>query len=128
MDDDLPPLTTDSASVAAQRSLVEDARQLVSDARTLAEAELAFQTSRAKLAGGSIGKIAGLGALALALVFFALMALVFGSVFALAPYLTRWGATAAVTLALLLLALICGLIAKARWAKLASLLADKGDA
>jgi uncharacterized membrane protein YqjE len=121
MNDSPPPLVREDA---AERSLVEDVRQLVEDARTLAEAELAYQKSRASLAGSSIGRIAGLGTLALVLVYFALMALVFGLVLALVPYLTTWGATAAVVLGLLLAAALAAGAALARWKRLSALLKD----
>ena len=128
MDENLPPLIAEASDPAPQDSLVGDVRQLALDARTLAQAELAYQTSRAKAAGSGIGKIAGLGVLALVLVYFALMALVFGAVLALAPVLTAWGATGVVMLVLVLLAVICLLLARSRWKRLSALLSDKKDA
>jgi uncharacterized membrane protein YqjE len=128
MDENLPPLIAEASDPALQDSLIGDVRQLALDARTLAQAELAYQTSRAKTAGSGIGKIAGLGVLALVLVYFALMALVFGAVLALAPVLTAWGATGAVMLVLVLLAVICLLLARSRWKRLSTLLSDKKDA
>lgn len=121
MSDTPPPLVREDA---AERSLVDDVRQLVGDARTLAEAELAYQKSRASLASSSVGKIAGMGVLALVLVYFALMALVFGLVLSLTPYLTAWGATAAVVLGLLLAAALAALAALGRWKRLSALLKD----
>ena len=121
MTDSPPPLVREDA---AERSLVEDVRQLAEDARTLAEAELAYQRSRASLAGSSIGRIAGLGTLALVLVYFALMALVFGLVLALVPHLTTWGATAAVVLGLLIAAALAAGVALAKWKRLSALLKD----
>ncbi len=93
-------------------------RQLIDDGRTLLEAELAFQTSRAAFAGKGIKAVAAFGALALALVFFALMALTIGAVLALAPVLSVWGATAAVAGTLLLIAAICGAIARSQWQRI----------
>lgn len=127
MDDETPPLVKEPASDAAERSLVEDVRQLVEDGRTLLEAELAYQKSRAAVAGASAGGIAGWGALALALVFFALMALVVGLLIALAPLVGGWGATAIVVLGLIAAAAISGAVAARRWRRMRSLLADKGD-
>ncbi len=124
MADELPPLTDDDAT----RSLSDDVRQLVEDGRTLVEAELAFQSSRAKLVGARIGGIAGMGALALALVFFALMALTVGLVLALAESLGPWLATLVVTLALLALALIVALAARRRWRRLSALLTTGEEA
>ena len=115
-----------SADVAdpADRSLVDDIRQLAGDARTYAEAELSYQRSLAALIGGTIGAIAGRIAFAAALIFFALMAVVLGSVLALTPMLSAWGATAAVVLVLLLSALACGLWARARWRRLIRFITD----
>lgn len=118
---------TEAGADATDRSLVEDVRQLVTDGRTLLEAELTYQKSRAALAGKSAGGIAGWGALALALVFFALMALVLGLLLALAPLIGGWGAMAAVTLGLLLAAAISGLVARRRWQKVARLLSDTSE-
>ena len=110
---------------ARERSLEEDLRQLAEDARALAEAELAYQKSRAAFAGQEAKRIAILGAMAAVLVFFALMALTFGLVFALTPLLTAWGATAAVVGGLLLVAVLCGLIAVSRWKYMAAKLSNK---
>jgi uncharacterized membrane protein YqjE len=106
----------------AERSLIEDLRMLAGDARTLAEAELAYQKSRAGVLGGGLGKIAGLGAVAVILAVLALVALVVGLVFALTPILTAWGATAVVTVGLLLLALGAALWARSSWTALTALL------
>ncbi len=124
MADELPPLLNDDAT----RSLADDMRQLVEDGRTLVEAEIAYQSSRAKMLGGRFGGIIGMGALALALVFFALMALTCGLVLALAGPLGPWLATVAVTLGLLALAGLFALTARQRWKRLAALLADEKDA
>lgn len=110
----------------AERSLVEDLRLLAADARTLAAAELTYQKSRAGALGGGLGKIAGLGAIAALLAILALVALVVGLVFALTPILTAWGATAVVTIALLVLAAIMALWARASWTSLTTLL-DEGS-
>ena len=66
--DEPPPLIAEDP---AERSLVDDVRQLVGDGRTLLEAELAYQKSRALVAGQAAKSVAGWGALALALLFFA---------------------------------------------------------
>lgn len=129
MDDETqPPLIASSPSDAAERSLVEDVRRLVEDGRTLLEAELAFQKSRAAVAGSSAKGIAAWGALALALVFFALMALVMGSLLALTPALGGWGAMGVVVAVLLLVAAFSGWTASRRFKKMSALLADKDPA
>jgi hypothetical protein len=122
---DSQPSITRTASDAGERSLPEDLRQLADDARALAEAEFAYQKSRAAFAGREVKRIAILGALAAALVFFSLMALTVGLVIALTPLLTAWGATAAVFAGLLLVAGLCALLAAIRWKHMATTLSDK---
>lgn len=96
------------------RSLAEDLRQLAEDGKAYAEAELAFQKSRGIVAGQGVKGIAIFGALAAALVFFALMALTIGLVLALTPLIGAWGAMGASFGGLLILALICAMVAKSR--------------
>ena len=110
-----PPLVKDEASDAAARSLIDDVRQLAVDGRTLLEAELAYQKSRATLAGQTAKGMAGWIALALALVFFALMALVMGLLLALTPLIGGWLAMLAVVLGILLAAALSGWAAKRKW-------------
>ncbi len=124
MADEQPPLIEDDA---AERSLVADVRQLVEDGRTLLEAELTYQKSRALVAGQAARAVAGWGALALALVFFALMALVMGLVLALVPLLGALGATAIVVLALLGLAGLSAMVASRRWKRAAAQIAEQGS-
>ena len=121
MADDQPPLIAEDA---AERSLVDDVRQLASDGRTLLEAELAYQKSRALLAGQAAKGVAGWGALALALVFFALMALVLGIVLVLAEAIGALWATIAAFLGLLAIAALCAWIALRRWQRASTQLAD----
>lgn len=106
-------------------TLSEDLRLLAKDARALAEAELAFQKTRAAYAGAEVRGIVVLGAIAAALAFFALMAFVVGAVIALGPVLTPWGAMAAVTLALLLAAALLGLTAKAKLGRMMKTVSDQ---
>ena len=114
MDSESPILTPSSTADAAQRSLVDDVRTLFEDGRTLVEAELAYQKSRAAAAGSGAKSIAGWGALALALVFFALMALVLGVLIGLAGLIGIWLATAATATGLLVAAGMCGYAASRR--------------
>lgn len=123
MADEQPALIEEDA---AERSLVADVRQLAEDGRTLLEAELAYQKSRALVAGQAAKGVAGWGAMALALMFFALMALVLGLVLALVPALGALGATAAVFFGLLALGALSGWIAMARWRRAAAQLNDQG--
>lgn len=122
MADETPPLIAEDA---AERSLVADVRQLVEDSRTLVEAEIAFHKSRAVVAGRAARSVAGWGALALALVFFALMALVLGLVLALVPALGALGATFAVVLGLLAMGALSGIVAVRRWRRAATLIATE---
>lgn len=123
MKDEVPPLIDEKA---AERSLVEDVRQLVDDGRTLVEAELAYQKSRAIVAGMAAKSIAGWVMLGLALLFFALMALVLGLILILAPAIGPVGATLAVVLGLVVMGALSGFTALRRWRRAAALLADEG--
>ncbi len=123
MDDETPPLIAIDPRDAAERSLVEDVRQLAHDGRTLLEAELAYQKSRAAVAGQGAKGIAGWGALALAMVFFTMMALVMGVLLALSQAFGGWIATTIVVAGLLLAAGLSGLAAARRWKKMARQLA-----
>lgn len=105
-------------------SLGEDLRLLIEEGKALSQAEIAWQKARARYAAGQAGGIAVLGLLALALAFFALMALAVGSILALTPLLGPWGATAAVAGALLVAALLAAAIAAARMRRTQRLLAD----
>ncbi len=125
MDDPSPPLLKPETD--AERSLVDDVRQLASDGRTLLEAEFAYQKSRAAVAGAGIKGITGWAALALALVFFALMALVLGAVLGLSEMIGAWAATAVTVLALLLAAGLSALAASRRWKRMSALLADDAE-
>lgn len=125
MDGEVPEDVPTEATDPADRSLIEDLRLLASDAKSLAQAEIAYQKSRAGVIGGGLGKIAGLGALALLLVWLALVALVVGLLFALIPLLTAWGATAAVTVGLLVLAGVVALWARSSWRKISLLISDE---
>lgn len=123
MAEEAPPLIDENA---AERSLVEDVRQLVDDGRTLIEAELAYQKSRAVVAGMAAKSIAGWVLLGLALLFFSLMALVLGLILTLTPVIGAVGATLVVVLGLLVMGALSGLVALRRWKRAAALLSDEG--
>lgn len=95
-----PALTPDTGGgeedSSAFANLRDDVAALVEDARTYAEAELAFQKTRASLAGKLAGRALVLLVLALVLLHIALIALAVGAVIALAPLVTIWGAIAIV--------------------------------
>jgi Putative Actinobacterial Holin-X, holin superfamily III len=109
---------------AGTRSLIDDLRQLAQDGRTFAEAEFAYQRSRAAFAGGEARVLAGLGIGALFFLFFALMALTMGMLMGLAGEVGPWLATLIVVSVLSVLGLICALTAKSRAARLVRLLKD----
>lgn len=106
-------------------SLTQDLRLLAEEAKTLAQAELAFQKSRAAYAGSESKSITLLLLLAAVLVFFALMALVVGLVIALGTVIGPWGAMIVVTLGLLLVAGGCAMSAKSRLGRMMAVLSDK---
>lgn len=87
----------------ADESLLGGARALFEDGQSLIAAELEFQKARAGFVLGRAKGILALAALALALLFFALMALVVGLLLALAPLIGPWGSLAVVFFGLLAL-------------------------
>lgn len=112
-------------SEAAERSLIDDVRELVDDGLAAASAEIAFQRTRATFAAASIAKIAALGASAAVVAFVAVVALAVGLIFSLAPLLTPLGATAAVVGVLLLVVLVLVLLALSRWKRMMAAITDK---
>ena len=92
---------------AADDSLLGSARMLFEDGQTLLAAEIAFQKARVGFVLNRAKGILVLAVLALALLFFALMALVVGLLLALAPLIGPWGALAVVFTGLLVLTGLC---------------------
>lgn len=109
-----------------ETSLSADIAALIDSGRTYAEAELAFQKTRAALAGDNAAKAIGELVLALVLLNIALTALAIGAVLALQPLITIWGAIAVVVGALLLGAGLLARSAKAR-GKLLGVLFGEGS-
>lgn len=97
-----PDPAADAESEGGFAGLKDDITTLVDDARTYAAAEIAFQKTRASLAGKTAGRAAVFLVLALVLLNLALIALAVGAVIALAPLVTIWGAIAIVVGVLLL--------------------------
>lgn len=124
MADEHPALIPDPSTSDAERSLVDDVQQLVTDGKALLEAEIAYQKSRAAVASQGVKAVAGWGALALALVFFALMALIMGLVLGLAELVGPWWATLIAFAAILAAAGISALIAARRWQAVALRISD----
>ncbi len=119
---------TDRPDPEPPGSLGDDLRAAVVEARVAAASELAYQSARAALAGKAAGRIAGLVLLALALFWFALMALVFGVEIALLPLLGPWGAMGAVVCGLLVLTGVTLGLARLAWLRLRALFAAPKDA
>jgi ABC-type multidrug transport system fused ATPase/permease subunit len=111
----------------ASPSIADELRQLIAAARQMANAELAYQSTRARLMAKAMAWIAASAALALALLFFVLMALVVGLLLALAPLLGHWGALGAVVGGLLLAILIVALVALRGLRRFMALLRDGKD-
>lgn len=92
----------DDAEHTTFAGLRDEVTALVDDARNYAEAELAFQKTRAGLAAKGTARAVVFLVLALVLLNLALIALAVGAVIALAPLVTIWGAIAIVVGVLLL--------------------------
>ena len=103
-----------------RRSLVDDIEALYEDGRTYAEAELAYQATRARLVG-SLGKAgASYGLLALLVLHMALVGLTVGAILSLAPLVGPFAATAIVVVFLLLVSGGLAMAAKARFRRIAA--------
>lgn len=127
MENQAPPLVKPAADDAVDRSLLDDVQQLITDGRTLLEAELAYQKSRAAVAGQGAKSVAVWGGLAVVLVCFALMALTFGLVLGLASVIGPWLATLVTVVALLIAAALCGAAAARRWKHVAGQLSQPDE-
>ena len=106
-------------------SLSDEIVALVEDGKTYAEAEIAFQKSRAGFVANRTKDAALFGMFALGFIHLALIALVIGVLIALTPLLGAWGATAVVVGALLLVAVILLLFMRSRGIEIAD--AFKGN-
>jgi small-conductance mechanosensitive channel len=85
-----------SPAPSREESLVEEIGALIDDAQLYATAELAFQRTRAKLAGKNVGAALLFIVVAVILLHIALIAMAVGMVLALEPLMTIWGAIAIV--------------------------------
>jgi hypothetical protein len=125
--DTVEPTDPEGDDLREDPTLAQDMRLLASHVRTFAEAELAFQKARAAYVGSATRTIAVLGIVAAVLVFFAVMAAVFGTVIALGPVLGLWGAMAAVSLGTLAIAALCALVALVRVKRMKAVLAEGSE-
>jgi len=107
-----------------EEGIVDDVSNLVDDGVSYAQAEIAFQKTRAALAGKSAGFAAGYLIVALIVFHIALLALAVGLVMALEPLVTIWGAIAIVVGILLLIAGWLALKAKRQGERISGLFAN----
>jgi len=117
----------DNRSPAFQESVVEELGALIDDGRTYAKAELAFQKTRAKLAGKAVGVAAASAVVAIILLHIAFLALAVGMVMALEPLVTIWGAIGIVVGVLLALVGFLLWIAVGNGKKLSALFSSEED-
>lgn len=87
-------------------SLIDDLAALFEDGKTYAQAEVAYQKSRAAFVGDRAKYVAAYGFGALAVFHLALIALTVGVLIALMPLVGPWFATAIVTLSLGILGVV----------------------
>jgi hypothetical protein len=120
--------TTDDDLAPNDPSLTDDIAGLIDSGKTYAEAEIAFQKTRAVLAGRSAANAAGKLVGALILVHIALVALAVGLIIALAPQITIWGAIVVVVGAILLLVFVLVQSARNRAKQISALFAPSGGA
>ncbi len=97
-----------------ERSLADDIGAFFSDAKTYAEAEFAFQNTRAKFAFSHGLRGLVFAVVALVLLNLLLIALAVGSIVALAPTVGGWAATGIVCAVILIGLLVTGFMARSR--------------
>ena len=108
-------------------SIVDEVAILIDDAKTYAEAEIAFQKTRASVAGKNIGMAVVWAIVAIITLHIACLALAVGLVIALQPLVTIWGAIAIVVGVLLLATLLLARTALKRGKVVSALFADDGE-
>ena len=125
------PAEADAASVTENEdfdeSMIDEVSALIDDGRTYAEAEIAYQKSRAKLAGRSIAVATGALVLGVVLLHIAFLALAVGLVIALTPLVTVWGAIAIVVGGLLILVALLFNVAMKRARRVNTLFSSKKE-
>jgi hypothetical protein len=121
------PDTQADDDLAGLSALKDDLTALVDDARTYAAAEIAFQKTRAGLAGKKAARAVVWLVLALAFLNLALIALAVGAVIALAPLVTIWGAIGIVVGVLLIGVAVLVMRAAAEGRVLSALFGEAGE-
>ena len=125
--DDAPLAEGHGVLEGEERSLLDEMRALIDDGRTYLEAELGFQKTRAAFVADRARSTIVFGAVAALLGFLALVGLTVGSIIALTPLLTAWGASAVVVAVLLLAAALAVRAAGRRWSSLMRAIAGDGS-
>ncbi|MGB3711204.1 MAG: phage holin family protein [Erythrobacter sp.] len=110
-----------------EEGLIDDVSHLIDDGISYAQAEIAFQKTRASLAAKSAGFAAGYLVVSLFLLHIALLALAVGLIMALAPLVTIWGAIAIVVGLLLLVTAWLALKAKGRAQRASALFSNDAE-
>lgn len=108
-------------------TLTDDVLALIEDGKTYVEAELAFQKSRATYSANRIKGAAVFALGAFGVLHLALIALTVGMVIALVPLVGAWGATAIVTLSLLMMGAIFVYLLKQRIDDVRAAFSDNAD-
>ncbi len=107
-------------------SLFDDLLALFDDGKTYAQAEVAYQKSRAGFAANRVKFVVAYGAAAFGVFHLALIALTVGVVIALMPLVGPWIATAIVTIALIVLGLVLLSMLKSKLTDIRSAFAEDG--
>lgn len=123
--DDLDERANDEAEHGP--SLADDALALFEDAKTYAEAEVAFQKSRASYTANRLKGAIAFGLGAFGVLHLALIALTVGAVIALAPIVGPWAATGIVTVALIILGVLFLIALRGRINDIRSAFSDDSD-
>ncbi|QZD95510.1 phage holin family protein [Qipengyuania gelatinilytica] len=95
-------------------SLTDDLFALLEDGKTYAEAEVAYQKSRAGFTANRLKGAIAFGLGAFGVLHLALISFTVGAVIALMPLLGPWGATGVVTLALIIAGVVLLMLLKGR--------------
>ena len=127
--DDAPLAEGQGALEDEDLSLLDHVQALIDDGKTYLEAELGFQKTRAAFVADRAKSTMVSGAIAALLGFLALVGLTVGSIIALTPLLTAWGASALVVAILLAGAALAARAASRKWSGLMHAIAgDPGKA
>ncbi len=108
-------------------SLFDDLVALFDDGKTYAQAEVAYQKSRAGFAANRVKFVVAYGAAAFGVFHLALIALTVGVVIALMPLVGPWIATAIVTISLIVLGVVLLTMLKNKLADIRSAFAEDGE-